>query len=191
MSNGVSATAAEPDGRTPVNPPTLAGTDHHLQRAPSPESLIPTRSTSPRPTNFSHMRAGISFHRGPLLPRMSLINSRLWRTPPHFWWIPIPPGRSPTPHPFAKSHINSTHTRHIHSRGPWTLTYNKTPPTMISAGLPDQLGESMQCVTATEEYPGCEAHFGQDAMMGSLPEDRKNKNSALSCPYRRSGRIIR
>ena len=33
--------------------------------APSPESLIPTRSTSPRPTNFSHMRAGISFHRGP------------------------------------------------------------------------------------------------------------------------------
>ena len=34
---------------------------------------------------------------------MSLINSRLWRTPPHFWWIPIPLGRSPTPHPFAKS----------------------------------------------------------------------------------------
>ena len=26
---------------------------------------------------------------------MSLINSRLWRTPPHFWWIPIPPGRFP------------------------------------------------------------------------------------------------
>ena len=26
---------------------------------------MPSRSTSPRPTNFSHMRAGINFHRGP------------------------------------------------------------------------------------------------------------------------------
>ena len=54
-------------------------------------------------TNFSHMRVG-SASTGVLLPRVSLINTRLWRTPPHFWWIPIPPGRSPTPHPFAKSH---------------------------------------------------------------------------------------
>ena len=89
---------------------------------PSPESLIPTRSTSPRPTNFSHMRVG-SASTGVLLPRMSLLKSdyggrlltsgglplpladpptphsfpkslfsqsRLWRIPPHFRWIPTP-----------------------------------------------------------------------------------------------------
>ena len=70
--------------------------------APSPESLIPTRSTSPRPTNFSHMRAG-SASTGVLLPRMSFSSTRLWRTPPHFWWIPTPPSRSPSPHSFPKS----------------------------------------------------------------------------------------
>ena len=32
---------------------------------PPPESLIPMRSTSPRPTSSSHMRAGSSFHRVP------------------------------------------------------------------------------------------------------------------------------
>ena len=86
MSSGVSATAAEPDGRTPVNPPTQPFYDpwttpgrHRTHTtagacengspppsgAPSPKSLIPTRSTSPRPTSSSHMRAGINFHRGP------------------------------------------------------------------------------------------------------------------------------
>ncbi len=50
---------ASQDGRALRDPITTS------KGAPSPESLIPTRSTSPRPTNFSHMRAGISFHRGP------------------------------------------------------------------------------------------------------------------------------
>ena len=43
-----------------------AGPDHHHQRGSSPRSSIPTRSTPLRPTRFSHMRAGITSHRGPL-----------------------------------------------------------------------------------------------------------------------------
>ena len=76
-----------------------AGTDHHHQGFPSPRSSIPTNSTSPRPTNFSLMRVG-SVSTGVLLPRMSFSNSRLWRAPPHFWWIP-----NPLPDPLLPPHF--------------------------------------------------------------------------------------
>ena len=61
--------------RSPLDhtgPPQASQDDRGLRErittskgAPSPHSLTPTKSTSPRPTNSSHMRAGISFHRGP------------------------------------------------------------------------------------------------------------------------------
>ena len=51
--------------------------------APSPPSWIPTRSTSPRPTNSSHMRVG-SHSTGVLLPRMSLLDSDYGGPPHHF-----------------------------------------------------------------------------------------------------------
>ena len=40
---------------------------------------------------------------------MSFLSTRLWRTPHHFWWITTPPGRSPTPHSFPKSHETLGH----------------------------------------------------------------------------------
>jgi len=87
--------------RIPIRHPT--GCDRNqASGVPSPESSIPTRSTSPRPTSSSHMHAGISFHRV-LLPRMCFLNSRLWRTPPHSWWIPTRPGRSRAPPHFRRA----------------------------------------------------------------------------------------
>ena len=66
--------------------------------ASSPESLIPTRSTSPRPTNFSHMRAGISHHQGSSrlgcrFPTPDyggpLLTSGGFRLPPHRSYSPL------------------------------------------------------------------------------------------------------
>ena len=83
--------------------------------APSPGSLIPTRPTSPRPTNNSHMRAGISFHRGP--PASDVItNTRLWRTPhtSSGFQLPLADPLLPTPH-LSTDHASSTSFRHRHS----------------------------------------------------------------------------
>ncbi len=82
----------------------VSGKPGAIQGASSPGSLIPTRSTSPRPTNFSHMRAGISFHRGP--PASDVVFQHpIMEDPPSLLVDYHSPRRSPTPPAFPKSHF--------------------------------------------------------------------------------------
>ena len=81
----------------------LAGTDHQLQRCPLTRLVDPDQLHVAQAYQLlAHARRDQS-PPGVLLPRMSFLNSRLWRTPPNFWWIPNPTPRSPTPPSFPKS----------------------------------------------------------------------------------------
>ena len=109
--------------RTPADPPTQLSespsttpTRHspHTQDGPCgtgspPHSLTPTRSTSLRPTNNSHMRAGISFHKGPPGSDVSFQHPII-EDPSS---LPVdsnsPPGRSPSPHSVPKSPFDGDH----------------------------------------------------------------------------------
>ena len=93
--------------------PGLAGPDHHLQR-PVPDVVDPHQINLAQAHQLLAHARRISFHRGP--PASDVIAElRLWRTPLHFWWIPTPPGSSPTPHSFPKSPFRTAwdHRQHL------------------------------------------------------------------------------
>ena len=84
----------------------LAGPDHHLQRC------IRARVVDPYQINLAQVYQLLAYARrtattrGP--PASDVIAElRLWRTPPHFWWVPAPPARSPSSHSFPKSRITT------------------------------------------------------------------------------------
>ena len=73
----------------------------HLRRPPTPQHH-PGHAQNPNPLPTTPDPT-----RNPRKPTPSGLTTRQGH-PPHFWWIPIPPGRSPTPHPFAKSRQNAS-----------------------------------------------------------------------------------